>query len=539
MKRKKQVSPIYFRLGKWLFTHKWLFLIICIAFFVRLYRIDYPLLDWHSWRQVDTASVTREYVQHGIDLLHPRYHDLSSLPSGKDNPHGYRMVEFPFINAGIASLIQIFPFLSLVATSRFISILFSLGTLVSLYVFVKQWFGKQTALMSSFVFALLPYSVYYSRVVLPEPAMLFFSTVSLMSFSLWIHFNHWKWYLTSAFTLVLAFLLKPFVGFLLPLFFVLSCMKMLQLTKEKDIFTALPQLQKKRVELFKLFVLFIVFGGISILPFFVWRQWIEQFSEGIPASKWLFNGAAFQGESIRFKPAWFRWLFYERLTKLMLGWVGLVFVPFAFFTFPLILKKTKNISFFSFFSRSVKKWNWQSFCILVSWWLGILLYFSVIATGNVQHDYYQILVIPILSLTVGRGIVMIEKILFFFSPQTLRPWVSQGIIGILLLGMFVLSWQQVKGYFNVNHWEYVEAGKAVQELTPEDAKIIAPAYGGDTGFLFQTNRRGWPIGFDIEDKIDKGAEYYISTNYDDEARELEKKYQIVKKTDTYILIQLK
>src|SRR5689334_19814520 len=89
-------------------TKEWVFLgiILIIATVMRLYRITNPLADWHSFRQADTASVTREYVKHGIDLLHPTYHDLSNIQSGKDNPKGYRMVEFPLVNAGTAWVIQ-------------------------------------------------------------------------------------------------------------------------------------------------------------------------------------------------------------------------------------------------------------------------------------------------------------------------------------------------------------------------------------------------------------------------------------------------
>ena len=44
-------------------------LILILGFVVRLYKINNPVADWHSWRQADTASVTRIYVQNGINLL--------------------------------------------------------------------------------------------------------------------------------------------------------------------------------------------------------------------------------------------------------------------------------------------------------------------------------------------------------------------------------------------------------------------------------------------------------------------------------------
>lgn len=70
--------------------------LVLLAFVPRLRGISSQPTDWHAFRQSDTASVTREYVKHGIDLLHPKYQDHSNIQSGKENPEGYRMVEFPF-----------------------------------------------------------------------------------------------------------------------------------------------------------------------------------------------------------------------------------------------------------------------------------------------------------------------------------------------------------------------------------------------------------------------------------------------------------
>jgi len=54
-----------------------LFIILVAALMVRLYKIDSPIADWHSWRQADTASVTRVFAQEGVNLLIPRYQDIS------------------------------------------------------------------------------------------------------------------------------------------------------------------------------------------------------------------------------------------------------------------------------------------------------------------------------------------------------------------------------------------------------------------------------------------------------------------------------
>ncbi len=462
-----------------------LILIILLAFALRLYKISNPILDWHSWRQADTASVTREYVKNSLNPLYPKYHDISNIPSGKFNPEGYRMVEFPIYNILVASILRAIPQLQLEATSRMVSILFSLGTLVSIFFLTRSIFGKKAAYLASFFFAVIPYSVFYSRTVLPEPIMLFFITFSLTTFKFYTTKKKAYYYFLSLISLSIAFLLKPFVIFLLPVY--------LQMI-----------IEKKGWKTFIDYKLYI-FGILSIIPLLLWRKWIMNFPEGIPASDWLFNG-----NGIRFRPAWFRWLGYERITKLILGFTGTIFLPISFFN------SLKNKNFF-----------------IPSWWFGIGLYFSVIATGNIQHDYYQVLITPIIAITLAHGVLVLDKYIF----KKFNALVSISVIASLVFSMLFFSFDQVRGYFNINHPEYSEAGIAANRLLPKDAIVIAPAFG-DTGFLFQTHRSGWPIGFDIDDKIQKGATHYVTTSMDEKAKELEQKYMIIAKTEDYLILDL-
>ena len=461
-------------------------LILLLAFVLRLYRISNPPLDWHAFRQADTASVTREYVKHGIDLLRPRYHDLSNIQSGKPNPEGFRMVEFPLINAIIAQVVLITG-LDLVIVSRLFSLLASLGTLSLIYLLVKEISGKKAALWSSLFFALLPYSIFYSRVILPEPFILFFSMLGLTSFFFFLKKPGLILWLLAWLGFSLALLLKPFVIFIMPVLLAFAY-----------------GLERK-----KLFSLPVVLGYLglstSFLTLYAWREWIKQFPSGIPASNWLFNS-----DGIRLRPAWFRWLGYERLVKLFLGFVGLVFLPFS------LVKLSKKEAL-----------------IYGVWWLGILAFFVVIATGNVRHDYYQNLMLPILVITLGRGATLIERQL----NRHFNPLISSlAVLGLALITS-LSAWQFIKGFYHINHPEYIIAGEAVDKLTPKNAIVIAPAFG-DTQLLFMTNRRGFPIGFEIEEKIKAKAQYYVSTNFDDEVKKLEKKYFTIKKTHQYIILDL-
>lgn len=459
--------------------HLILFPILLIALIVRLYRINTPLADWHSWRQADTVAVTRRYIQEGIDLLHPKYDDLSSIPSGRENPSGYRMVEFPFVNALTAWLYQFIPSISIHIFSRLVSIAFSLGSLVFLYLLINKLSDYLTAALAASVFAFIPYNIFFSRTVLPEVSLVFFSLGMMYFFvtgTLWL----------SVIFAIFSFLLKPITIFLfIPL--------------------AYWHFKKRGFSLSSI-TLITLFTLITLIPFLVWRQWIQQFPEGIPAFTWLLNG-----NGIRFKGAWFRWLFADRYGRLILGYFGLI--PFALGLLP----------------KPSQKEGW----FYHLWALGMLAYLAVFATGNVQHDYYQIITIPIISIFVAKGIVFLLK-----PPSGISRIVSYSLLIASCAFTGAFGWFHIRDYFNINHPEIVEAGEAANKILPQTAKVIAP-YQGDTAFLYQTNRRGWPIGGNTEDKIKLGATDYVTTTFDEEAVDLMSRCTPYIKTTTYAIINLK
>lgn len=477
-----------------------LVLILAAGLIVRLWQIDTPLADWHSWRQADTASVTHQYLVGEHSLLEPRYHDLSNIPSGLENPEGYRMVEFPLVNYSLAQILKLSPSLDLVVISRLASIFFSLISTLALAVLVLQIGGSaRVALLSAAFFAFLPFSVFYSRVILPEPAMVMASLVALTFFVIWLRSygsgqrSHFWWLLLTWTFLSLSFLLKPVALFMAPAFLILSW----------SAFGVIGMIKQ-----WPLWLL-----ATSVLPLWWWREHITHFPAGIPASDWLFNG-----NGIRLKPAWWRWLIGERLGEMILGYFGSSLLVLGLIP-HLTGAKSAQISLQSALTLALT--------------LGWFSYLVVFATGNVQHDYYQIPLIMVVALLLARGTALFYDLM---SEKTGRLLALASTMAILGLSLF-LSFDSIRGFYNINNPAIVAAGLAAKELTPESAKIIAP-YQGDTAFLFQTLRQGWPIGGEIEHKIELGATHYLTTTMDDEANDLIERFQIIKQTDDFLLLDL-
>lgn len=438
-------------------------LILILGFLVRLYKIDNPVADWHSWRQADTAAVSRNYISSGINFLYPTFDDISSIQSGKDNPTGIRMVEFPVYNALHASLFNAFGVFTIEKWGRLTTIFISLLTGVFLFLLGKKHYSSKVGLLTTFFFLFLPFNIYFSRVILPDPLGVLFMVSGLYFFGV----NN----IFSGLLFGLAFLQKPFFAvYLLPL---------------------VPEfLKKENVKKT------ILFGILAFTPFVVWRFWTGKHPEGIPFYEWAFNG-----DRIRFHPSYFRWLFGERIGILILGTWGLV--PFALG----LLKKLKN-KFNTYFVLSA------------------LSYLVIVATANVRHDYYQILIVPPIAMTLALG--------------TTYLWKKSKLVLILsLITMFLISWDRIRPFYQVNHPELMTVGKIVDETLPKDAKIVIP-YNGDTAFLYQTKRKGWPaVDNSIDNIIERGADYYVSIDLGSpDSVNFAKRFETVAKTSEYLILDL-
>ncbi len=465
-----------------------LVLIFTFGFIVRLYRFDNPIADWHSWRQADTSAVSRNFVDHGFDILHPRFDDLSNVPSGLENPFGYRFVEFPLYNIAQAGLFVVFHHFTIEEWGRLVNIFASLFSGFMLYLILRKYISDVAGISAAFFYLFLPYSIYYSRTLLPDVSMTTMVLSGTYFFDKWLDTtkkNKWIYGLLALFFISASFLIKPYA-----LFFMVPLLVMAWNRYGWGIW--------KRWEL-------VFIAVLAVIPLLAWRLWMQQFPEGIPVSAWLLNG----GE-IRFKGAFFYWLFADRIGRLIAGYWGLGFLV-AGFLYP--LKDKKILVIYSFLVSS-------------------LIYMTVIARGNVQHDYYQILIIPTLAMFMGIGVQTILDI-------QKNKLIAYSLIFVITAFSVFFGWYYVRDYFNINNEAIVRTGKAVDALIPKDAKVIVP-YDGDTSFLYQTRRSGWAsFEHPLPEMIELGADYLVLLNTNPKDFDFGKTYKIVSSSKDYILFDLR
>lgn len=444
--------------------------IILVAVIFRLYQIDTPLADLHSWRQTDTAAVARNFVKEGFDLLHPRYDDLSNIQTGVENPQGYRFVEFPVYSAIFGFLYKYAPLFSLEIYGRLTTILLSLAIIAVIYYIALKESSRKAAFIAASVYATMPFFVFFSRAILPETAAVSFMMLSILFLYRNIHTKiKWK----SVLLLALSIL----------------CFSLSVLIKPTTIFygvVILYLLYRKYGYMLLTKIGFYAYFILALTPLVLWRYYITLYPEGIPASDWLITSVnTSEGlQNIFLKPSFFRWIFFERINNLIFG-------GFAALLFILgVVKRQKTWLFYSFLASA-------------------FLYLFTFQGGNVQHEYYQIIILPVLALFAGLG----SETLLENKKVFIHPIASGFVIFVLFVTSFYFSYMKVKDYYSYPQ-DLQQIANIIQTLTSKDDKIVTDTLG-DTTLLYLSDRKGAPAVYkDLQELKKIGYKYFYTAKGD-------------------------
>lgn len=467
-------------------------IILTIALTLRLYKINTPLADLHSWRQVDTAAVARNYARDGINLLRPTYDDISSIQTGQENPEGLRMVEFPMYNAIVAVFYRYLPITSLEIYGRLTSIFFSLITISVLYYFALKEKNRIAAITTASIFAIFPYFVFFSRVILPET-----TAVAFMMLALFFLYQAVKKKGHALFLFTLG-----------GLFFAMSI-----LTKPTTIFYGLAAvylfIDAYKFDVFRSWKPYFYFL-IALIPFIAWRVYITQYPEGIPASAWLLTTVnTFEGpKEIFFRPAFFRWMFMERIGLAILGIYGSVFFIAG------IIGRYKR-----FFIHSI--------------FLSGMIYLFTFQGGNVQHEYYQTILLPAIALISGVGLAQLLEI----PNKYVYKFLLYPTLTVVFIFSVLFSYYKVKDYYIYPN-DLPRIAELIKIFTDQDDKIVTDR-SGDTTLLYLADRKGAPAIYKSPSELkDAGYKYLVTTNEGEAQKLKDEGYSVVVENEMFTMIAL-
>ena len=153
--------------------HLALALILLVGIGLRVLYIDHPLADAHSWRQLENASVARSFAEGPFNLLRPQVNWGGAGDAAVE-------MEFPLLPAMIAVAFRLFGEHALLA--RVIVITFSVATIVVVYLLGCRLFSPPVGRAAAFLTAVSPSMVYFGRAVIVDTPMIFFSALALLGY---------------------------------------------------------------------------------------------------------------------------------------------------------------------------------------------------------------------------------------------------------------------------------------------------------------------------------------------------------------------
>ncbi len=415
-------------------------LIVAVAF--RLYKINTPIADYNSQYQVNAAAVGKNFITNGFNLLLPRYDELSSTASGLENPEGYRFTEFPLYSAIPAFFYKYLPITTYDVYARSTTIFFSLIIISILYYFGLKLHSRTAGIFAALIYAAMPYFVFYSRVVLPDTM-----AVALMLTSIWLLYLYFQsksrnpfFFFTSIGMYSLAILTQP-----LTFFYTIVVSYLFVSTYLFDVF--------KKWQ-------FYIFPLLGLLPFIAWRIYMLQFPEGIPDTTGLITSIQSGGtvENIFFQPVFFKMMFMDRIGNAIMG-IYLI----SFFIIGAISKFKKKFHF----------------SLLIT----TVLLLLILQAGNIQYEFFQIMILPTLALITALGIGYTIS-----HPQIFNKVILYPTILVVIGFSFFISYNRVKDYYNYPS-DLAQMAKLITTLTSPEDKIVTDT-NGDATLLYLSERKG-------------------------------------------------
>ena len=403
-------------------------LILIAGIVVRIKNFTAPLVDAHAMRQTDTECVAYFLANDKASFLMPK----ACLMRPVSNTDGYFFLEMPFYEGLIALGYKILG--SEVWVGRLVNlILYGVGSL-ALFGLLKGWINKTAAIFGVLIYSFMPGSIFFvGHAIHPDATAVSFIWVSL--YLIWKYREKGKiwWLILSGLFLGISVASRPFGLICLPLlgYFL--------------------WLRKSRWWNY----LLVLALGVSFYGW--WRWWTNYLGIDVSWENWVLSGR----EQI-FNLGILKNLVWKNITGETMGKTasGLAMVGFLMGIF----RKDKKI------------------IPLILWIFGVFVYWVLVPNGNLTHQYYADVYIPLVVILAAMGLNWI--------------WSKSKILAILILPVLIYNGVRVSNYHFQTEIESeidIQVAEEIQKEIGENEKIIYLARANSVP-LSLSHRQGWMLG---------------------------------------------
>jgi len=431
----------------------WLGLVMVLGFSLRLYHITDPyMVDFHDWRQADTAAFTHNYLHFGLNPIYPRIDRFPCERRGQE--FGLVEAELP-----VAAWLAALPLAALDIDwpppwyLRLVTALLFLASCLYLFLLIKD-LSRQPSLgvLTVLAYSLFPFAIFFTRTSQPDGPALFFTVATLYHLNRWLDDGRLvRHFVASALVGSLLFLIKvPNLFILMPVLFLFVAKKGLWENVKRPYF-----------------LLWLCLALPAVLAYYVYAHdypWTFGIWPDREQSKF-----ASLGEVTDFN-AWY--LFTDRAIWDIFTWPGIILMTLGF-------------------SHLRRNFALKTAAV---WLLSVVIFLIVTIKGNRIHVYYQLPFVLPASIAAGAGMLWLWR-------RGLG-----GVVALLALGVvyYLMATHAIekrgwplheKGYYSPFEYK-IDGIELLRAHVPKGQYFVSTDH--DPALYYNADRRGWFIyGSDI------------------------------------------
>lgn len=440
--------------------------IVALAVAFRLYRIDTPFVDAHSWRQVTNVDIARLWAEGPIDFLYP------SVSWG--GPDGRVGLEFPLLHLFIALVWRVTG--ESVIGARLVPVAFSALAVWFTYRLSGRLFDAPAGRAAAFLMAVSPSFVYFGRTPLSDVPMVTFSIGAVLGFLAYAQDGRRRDALGGVLALALAGLVKvPAVLVLAPV-----------------VWTGLVSKGVRRTLSDPWYVsgTLAALGAIGLWYLHADRIYLETgLTQAIfrPSGTYPADIAQYAGPfttvSHWTRPALLTW---QTARDLADRYWALHLTPI--FTVVTLL--------------GLASWRWSlpRRSVVDLWMAAALALVGVSLAGQVPHEFHQLPTLPPLALYFGMAAGPLFGGAWYARLRPRRRVGTAAVVAAALVATAIVGFRDSGAIphlyrpDNLN-LDLMNAGWAIDQVTPKNALIVTveyDRYGSNSPMLlYFARRRGW------------------------------------------------
>lgn len=436
--------------------------ILALALMFRLYRVDVPLVDGHSWRQVTNADIARHFAESTWNLFAPQV--------SWGGQHGIVGMEFPLLHYAIGLWWRVVG--ESEESARVITVAFSLASVVLIYLLGRDLVSVAAGRGAAFLMAIAPSTVFFGRSVLSDTPMVTFSIAAVLAWHRALLSPSTKRVLLATACTALAGLVKlPGVIVGVPIVALAWAHRRGGLVRDRHLWIG---------------------GLVSVGLIAGWYWYADVIAESTGLTQAIFRPSGRYGPEMGLEESAYatvsHWTTFTRLRDPQFHWEMLD----RFWSL--------HLTSFGFAGALIGWWlaRGEPYVPVLDAWLaaGVLLVVGS-AEGQLWHQFHQLPLIPPLAMFFGIAVAPL------FSGARVPAWSLRAVgVSVCLVAIAVMAFRfsgALQHLYRADtlQMHFVVIGEEIRSVTnPQDMFVTVDYDTGGTNSpmsLFYAHRHGWSV----------------------------------------------